>query len=116
MLFKTKINEYERNNVVRKFPYCDYHFIKKGDHRYGFASNKFKVIEKDYNLPFDRTNPPLEIEGEFALLDWGYKTGYKNIPQDNYRKVIEKNIKLKMQPYGSTYLRMTEIPLIKEDK
>ena len=45
--FETKINEYEKNNVVRKFPYCDYHFIKKGEHRYGFASNKFKVIEKE---------------------------------------------------------------------
>jgi Ran GTPase-activating protein (RanGAP) involved in mRNA processing and transport len=75
-----------------------------------------KVIENDYNLPFDRKNPPLEIEGEFALLSWKFKQGYKNIPQNNYKEVLKKNIKLKMQPYGSTYLRMTEMPLIKEEK
>ena len=116
MNHKKQIVEYTRDNVERKFPYCDYYYELNDEWRYGFNSKLFKVIEKDYNLPFDRTNPPLEIEGEFALLDWGYKAGYKNIPQDNYRKVIEKNIKLKMQPYGSTYLRMTEIPLIKEEK
>ena len=116
MNYKIKIVEYTRGNVERKFPYCDYYYELDDQWRYGFTSDSFKVIENDYNLPFDRKNPPLEIEGEFALLSWKFKQGYKNIPQNNYKEVLKKNIKLKMQPYGSTYLRMTEMPLIKEEK
>ena len=116
MNYKIKIVEYIRGNVERKFPYCDYYYELDDEWRYGFTTNSFKVIENDYNLPFDRKNPPLEIEGEFALLSWKFKQGYKNIPQNNYKEVLKKNIKLKMQPYGSTYLRMTEMPLIKEEK
>ena len=113
---KASIVEYTKNNVERKFPYCDYYYELADEWRYGFQSNSFKVLENEYDLPFDRSNPPLLIEGEFALLSWRFKDGYKNIPQDTYRNVIRKNIKLKMQPYGATYLRMTEIPLIKEEK
>jgi hypothetical protein len=114
--YKIKLIEYTKNNVERKFPYCDYYYELDDEWRYGFNSDSFKVIENDYNLPFDRKNPPLEIEGRFALLSWRFKDGYKNIPQNNYKEVIKKNVKLKMQPYGSTYLRMTEIPLIKEEE
>ena len=116
MKYKIKLVEYTRDNVERKFPYCDYYYELDDEWRYGFQSNSFKVLENEYDLPFDRSNPPLLIEGEFALLSWRFKDGYKNIPQDTYRNVIRKNIKLQMQPYGATYLRMTEIPLIKEDK
>ena len=50
------------------------------------------------------------------LLDWKFKNGFKNIPCENYKNILKTKIKLKMQPYGSTYLRMTEMPLIKEVK
>ena len=116
MKYKIKHVEYTRDNVERKFPYCDYYYELDDEWRYGFQSNSFKILENEYDLPFDRSNPPLLIEGEFALLSWRFKNGYKNIPQDTYKNVIKKNIKLKMQPYGATYLRMTEIPLIKEEK
>ena len=116
MKYKIKLVEYTRDNVERKFPYCDYYYELDDEWRYGFQSDSFKVLEAEYNLPFDRSNPPLLIEGEFALLSWRFKNGYKNIPQDSYKNVVRKNIKLKMQPYGATYLRMTEIPLIKEEK
>ena len=109
-------NEYERNNVVRKFPYCDYHFAKKGEHRYGFASNTFKVIEKDFDNAFDRNNPPLVIETTMEKLDWRVKQGYEYVLEDTYRKSTNIKEVKELQPYGSTYLRMTEMPsLIKEE-
>ena len=116
MKYKESIIEYTKNNVERKFPYCDYYYQLDDEWRYGFIDNNFIVIEKEYELPFDRKNPPIQIEGNFALLSWRLKRGYRNIPQDNYSKVLKRNVKLTMQPYGSTYLRMTEIPLIKEEK
>ena len=114
--YTVKLNEYTKNNVERKFPYCDYLYQLNGEWRYGFNSTKFKVFEREYDLPFDRQNPPIEIEGSFALLDWKFKNGFKNIPCENYKNILKTKIKLKMQPYGSTYLRMTEIPVIKEEK
>lgn len=114
--YDTSINEYERNNVVRKFPYCDYHFAKKGEHRYGFASNTFKVIEKDFDNAFDRNNPPLVIETTMEKLDWRVKQGYEYVLEDTYRKSTNIKEVKELQPYGSTYLRMTEMPsLIKEE-
>ena len=116
MKYTDSIIEYTKNNVERKFPYCDYYYQLDDEWRYGFIDNNFIVIEKEYELPFDRKNPPIQIEGNFALLSWRLKRGYRNIPQDNYSKVLKRNVKLTMQPYGATYLRMTEIPLIKEEK
>ena len=113
---KESINEYVKNNVERKFPYCDYHYELAGEWRYGINGKKFKVIECEYDKAFSRKNPPLKIEGEFALLDWRFKGKFKNIPQDNYQKVLQTKLVLQMQPYGATYLRMTEMPIIKEEK
>ena len=113
---KDSINEYVRNNVERKFPYCDYYYELDGEWRYGINGDKFTVIECEYDGAFNRQNPPLKIEGKFALLDWRFQSKFKNIPQDTYRKVLKRGITLQMQPYGATYLRMTEMPIIKEEK
>ena len=108
------MNEYVKNNVERKFPYCDYEFTPTSEWRYAFAGDDFKVIECDYNLPFDRENPPLKIEGEFALVNWNYEKDMElvaSIKPSNER--IGENVTLKMQPYGATYLRITEMAKIK---
>lgn len=112
--YKGKMNEYVKNNVERKFPYCDYEFTPTSEWRYAFAGDDFKVIECDYNLPFDRENPPLKIEGEFALVNWNYEKDMElvaSIKPSNER--IGENVTLKMQPYGATYLRITEMAKIK---
>ncbi len=112
--YKRKMNEYVKDNVERKFPYCDYEFTPTSEWRYAFAGDDFKVIECDYNLPFDRENPPLKIEGEFALVNWNYEKDMElvaSIKPSNER--IGENVTLKMQPYGATYLRITEMAKIK---
>ncbi len=112
--YKERIVEYERNNVERKYPYCDYHYTLDGEWRYGFNSTLFFVKENEYDLPFDRNNPPLFIEGSFSLLDWRFKRNYQNIPQEHYNSVIRDDLILQLQPYGATYLRMTEMPFIEK--
>ncbi len=112
--YEAEIVEYTKNGVERKYPYCDYYYKPKDETRYGFNGTTFKVIEKDYNLPFSRQKPPLLIEATFAKLQWNNKEGYAHLPEDNYQKVLEKGLKLTLVPYGATYLRMTEMPIIKE--
>ena len=36
--YEEKRIEYVRANVERKYPYCDYHFIGKGNWNYGFPT------------------------------------------------------------------------------
>ena len=108
-----KIVEYEKNGVVRKFPYCDYEIKPVGEWRYAFATDKFTVEERDYDLPFDRKNPPLVIKGEFAPVEWGYEKGYDLIADKTAGSVRRgDNETLFMQPYGSTELRITEMKLL----
>lgn len=108
-----KIVEYEKSGVVRKFPYCDYEIKPVGEWRYAFAADKFTVEERDYDLPFDRQNPPIVIKGEFAPVEWGYEKGYDLIADKTPGSIRRgENQVLAMQPYGATELRITEMKKI----
>lgn len=112
-----KIVEYERNGVIRKFPYCDYEIKPVGEWRYAFAGSKFTVEERGYDLPFDRDNPPIVIKGEFAPVEWDYEKGYEFIADKTVgSKRRGENVTLAMQPYGSTELRITEMCLLEKNE
>ena len=107
--YRSETKEYIRNNVERKYPYCDYYFIPTSEYKYAFNSNEFKVIENDFVRPFDRENPPLLIESEFIKVDIRNRRGYEYVLSTKPTKVLNKTKVIKMKPYGATYLRMTEI-------
>ena len=112
---RSVMKEYERNGVERKFPYCDYEFLPVGEWRYAFASDKFKVIECDYDLPFDREKPAIKLEGEFAPVEWDYQEGMDLVASVVAgKKRRGKNEKLLMNPYGATYLRIAEMAKVDE--
>lgn len=107
--YRSETKEYVRNNVERKYPYCDYYFIPTSEYKYAFNSNEFKVIENDFVRPFDRENPPLLIESEFIKVDIRNRRGYEYVLSTKPTRVLNKTKVIKMKPYGATYLRMTEI-------
>ena len=107
--YRSETKEYVRNNVERKYPYCDYYFIPTSEYKYAFNSNEFKVIENEFVRPFDRENPPLLIESEFIKVDIRNKKGYEYVLSNKISKVLNKTKVIKMKPYGATYLRMTEM-------
>ena len=107
--YKMETSEYIRNNVERKYPYCDYYFRPTSEYKYAFNSNEFKVIEKEYDKPFDRLNPPLEIQTEFRKVDLRNKRGYQNVLLVKPIKYYDETKLINMKPYGATYLRMTEM-------
>lgn len=107
-------HEYERDGVTRKFPYCDYEIFPESKWNYAFASNNFNVsVNGIKDRPFSREYPPVTIETDMYEIDWGFEPGYDNvcarIPKD--RKPIRKK-KIVLIPYGSTNLRMSEMPHI----
>lgn len=109
--------EYIENEVERKFPYCDYEIRPISDWNYAFAANKFTVYEHSIGLyPFSRTNPPITIETEMVQIDWGTmpnQPGVCNPFPQNRRPIGCKKI-MRLQPYGCTTLRMTQLPFVKE--
>ena len=104
--------EYEINGVVRKFPYCDYDIRPKSEWRYGFASEDFELDFNDLpEQPFDRDHPPITLETEMVVLNWEMENNMcKPLPES--LEPAGKKVRVKLQPYGCTTLRMTEMPLV----
>ena len=113
--YEKKMNEYEKNGVERKFPYCDYEYIRTGEFAYALTSDEFKVEYRDIaNIPFSSTEPAVVIKARVAPIDWGYEDGFNSvcakIPNSTEPTGEEREIEL--YPYGSAKLRVTEIPKI----
>ena len=112
--YREERHEYVKDGVERKFPYCDYFYLPTGEWRYAFADDVFEMEEREYVLPFDRRNPPLVAKGTFAPVEWEYEEGHDLVASRTAgTKRMGKNEMKEMFPYGATYLRMTEMALIK---
>lgn len=109
--------EYTRNDVERKYPYCDYNIFRKSDWNYAFSGNDFELIEHpETDLAFNKSEPMLRIKAKVQKINWGYEDGYTNvcakIPQS--RKAVSEEETAEFVPYGCTTLRMTEMPFTEE--
>ncbi len=109
--------EFERDGIVRKFPYCDYELYPKSDWAFGFDSGKLKFsFGKVGDIPFSEKNAPAAIKAKLAPVEWGYLRGYTTVA-DRYpahRKALGPAKEFTLIPYGCTKLRMTELPKIKK--
>ena len=108
--------EYISDGVERKFPYCDYEIFPDSAWEYAFVREcDFEVIECAYEAAFDRERPPLKIKTKLAPIDWGWEEGHRWVaavcPKGERSGKDEEKF---LQPYGSTTLRMTELPMIEK--
>ncbi len=113
--YETKMLEYERDGVERKFPYCDYELVPVSDWNYAYASDKLELIINGVaEVPFSSKNPPVMIKAGVKKIDWGYEDGYDTvcakIPES--REPLGDEEEIMLYPYGCAKLRMTEIPKI----
>lgn len=105
--------EYIERDVERKYPYCDYEISPKSPWNYGFADDNFEVVENPIgDYPFAPDNAPVEITANMTPIDWPEENGVC-LPEPKSRKAIGDVRRVRMIPYGSTYLRMTEMPIVK---
>ena len=110
-----KMKEYERNGVVRKFPYCDYELIPKSNWNYGFASKEFTVCEQEGDaIPFSSKHPRITLKTKLYQVPWDYADGFATVADKTpkARKAISDPAELKLIPYGCAKLRMTELPMV----
>ena len=113
--YEKRMLEYERKNVERKFPYCDYEYLPKSDWSYAYSSPIFELERREVSsIPFSSENPPVIVKAKVKSIAWGLEPGYESIcakvPESTTPLSEEQDIEL--YPYGCAKLRMTELPLI----
>ena len=114
--YEKRMLEYVKNNVERKFPYCDYEYIGTSDWNYAYSQDQFELVPREVSaIPFSSEQPPVVLKAKVQKIDWGYEDGYDSIcakiPVSTAPIGPEEEIEL--YPYGCAKLRMTEIPLLK---
>lgn len=112
-------HEYTRDDVERKYPYCDYNIYRKSDWNYAFSKQDFELKKySNTELLFNKSEPMLKIKAKFRKIDWGYEDGYTNvcakIPQST--EAISEEETVELVPYGCTTLRMTEMPFVRNKR
>lgn len=116
--YEKVMHEYERNNVERKYPYCDYEYVGKSDWNYGYGDVELEIVQKEVDeIPFSSEKPPVVVKAKMVKIDWeledGYETVCAKIPKRN--QVIGNTETIELHPYGCAKLRMTEMPMIGDE-
>ncbi len=111
--YQTRMHEYEKDGVVRKYPYCDYELIPQSDWNYAFCSKDISVTTNEVSkIPFSSKNPPVVIKAKLQQIDWGFEERYDTICAKipNSTAPISDEKQMELIPYGCAKLRMTELP------
>lgn len=114
--YKKEMHEYTKNDVERKYPYCDYEYIGTSDWNYGYCNDSFEMISNEISdCPFSSVQPPVVIKATAAKINWGLEEGFETVcakvPESREKIGTEEQVLL--YPYGCAKLRMTELPLLK---
>ena len=117
---ESKVVEYKRDGVERKFPYCDYAIRPVSDWNFGFADiDDVKVTEREVSdVPFSSASPALTLSCRFSHIDWGYEPRYDGFCAEKPRSrvALDEPKEYELYPFGGTILRMTEMPKVKYKK
>jgi len=109
--------EYVRNDVERRFPYCDYEIRPTTPWQYAFVSLDPAAVEVEErgiaDLPFSEKEPAIVLKADMVPINWGYKDGYEGavarmVPLSAVP--TGEPVKLTFKPYGASNLHLTEIP------
>ncbi|MBQ7387338.1 MAG: glycoside hydrolase family 127 protein [Clostridia bacterium] len=113
--YETKMYEYEKDGVERKFPYCDYEYLPTSDWSFALASDELTLSYKGVSdVPFSSHAPAVVLKTKVAPINWGFEDGYDSVcakvPKSTEPTGDAREVEL--YPYGCAKLRMTELPKI----
>ena len=105
-------HEYVRNGVERRFPYCDYEIQPTSAWAYGFAPGEPAVSTAPVDaMPFSTAHPPVTLRVPMQPIAWREEHGVC-VPEPDSRAPQGEVVWQTLIPYGSTQLRMTEMPRV----
>ena len=112
---RDEIIEYERDGVVRKFPYCDYHMYPASKWNFGFTDSSSLTISRAEvgAYPFSPKGAPIKIETDLIPIPWEQEHGVCTAVPQSLKPLASKQ-RMTLIPYGCTNLRMTELPFVKD--
>ena len=114
--YNTKLLEYVKKDVERKFPYCDYEYTPASDWNYGYCDSPLTLERRGVgDVPFSSEQPPLVVKAQTCHIDWGLEEGYETLCAKLPRSTtpLDAPAETELYPYGCTKLRMTELPIVK---
>ncbi len=114
--YETKLLEYVKKDVERKFPYCDYQYTPASDWNYGYCGDGFELVRRGVDhIPFSSEQPPVVIKTRVCHIDWGLEEGYETLCAKVPHSTIplDDPTEMELYPYGCAKLRMTELPIVK---
>ncbi len=113
--YETRMLEFVRQGVERKFPYCDYELLPLSNWEYGYVSIEEPQFMGVSDIPFSSKNPPVTVKATCLPINWGMADGYDAVcaktPQSTAPAGEPETLTL--IPYGCAKLRITEAPLCK---
>lgn len=113
--YKKNMLEYERDGVLRKFPYCDYEYIPQSDWNYAYKNSSLILEQKTVgDIPFSSSCPPSVIKATVQKISWGFEDGYDTVCKKYPESIspVGAPETIELYPYGCAKLRMTELPVI----
>ncbi len=113
--YKLISNEYVKDDVERKFPYCDYFLIPISEWQYAYSSESLKIFfEEVSDVPFSSKKPPVTVEAQVKRIDWGLHEDHDSVcaKAPRSQEPLSEEFTIKLYPYGCAKLRITELPLI----
>lgn len=113
--YEKRMHEYEDKGVERKFPYCDYEYVRASDFGFAYANSSLSVCEHEVSdIPFSSEQAPITLKANMYPIDWGYEYGYNTVcakTPHSTEPTAECRV-VELYPYGCAKLRMTELPLL----
>ncbi len=112
--YKKVIHEYTRDEVERKYPYCDYEYLPKSDWSYAYTGTQLtRCFRGISDIPFSSVHPPCTVSAEVGKIEWGFEDGYTDICAAYPKSTVirDETKKILLYPYGCAKLRMTELPM-----
>lgn len=105
--------EFTRDGVERRFPWCDYQIFPASKWNYAFAGQDWEPeFGQIGEYPFSPQQAGISLLGDLAEIQWGMEDGLLEEVPDG--KVLAPPQRMRLIPYGCTNLRMTELPLVLE--
>ena len=113
--YKKRMHEYERDGVIRKYPYCDYELLPCSSWNYAYGSSALTAEFRSVgNIPFSEEEPPVILKAAVKPIPWGLEEGFETVCA-KIPELLEpagEAQEIELWPYGCAKLRMTELPFI----